>query len=355
LKQLPILLAFLTACIISSSSLHNAEVTLSLLHEITSASDGHAEAYSSDPMTEAEGLHLVVSHCSQPLDWIFKQYLASIHFKSVTIITKCGTPPFSEVDIQLPEEPVSILSVPNVGRCDHSYALWIKRMLEDRKEGEVNTTVGSSLYLPNDQVLFMKDNDNKYRSKKGWESLRSLSQMRNQTSQRGFSCGSRVLNFNNSLVRDGGLASNYADRQTLGMFRIDEYKTPSRTTNNDPPPFQARTRPLSSWTESLPISVSYTKKGVMEVCFGGVFMTTVQRIMDAPVGNWSAIIEALSRGDNIEEGHFMERLWAGLLAPPVGKEKERRLLAEKTLIFRKEGYLGVIFLKRDSHILDDEQ
>jgi hypothetical protein len=59
----------------------------------------------------------------------------------------------------------------------------------------------------------------------------------------------------------------------------------------------------------MPVNVSYTTKEIVEVCFGGVFMTTVQGIMDAPpVSNWSSIAETLSRGDNIEKGHFMERL-----------------------------------------------
>ena len=40
----------------------------------------------------------------------------------------------------------------------------------------------------------------------------------------------------------------------------------------------------------------------------------MQRI---PRDDWSALSTALLRGDNIEEGHFAERLWAALLSPPV--------------------------------------
>jgi hypothetical protein len=73
--------------------------------------------------------------------------------------------------------------------------------------------------------------------------------------------------------------------------------------HNDQAPFQAAIRPLSLWMESMPRINMWYKKGVVEVCLGGVFMTTIQRIMDAPVGNWSVLIQALSQGDNIEEGH----------------------------------------------------
>jgi hypothetical protein len=144
-----------------------------------------------------------------------------------------------------------------------------------------------------------------------------------------------------------GESINYADRVTLGNFVVDAYNKSqsSDTMPNDQAPFQAIIRPMSSWMESMPINMSYAKKGVVEVCFGGVFMTTVQRIMDAPVGNWSVLIEGLSRGDNIEEGHFMERLWAGLLAPPIGKEKEKGLMANSVYIERKKenGFLGLIY------------
>jgi hypothetical protein len=92
-------------------------------------------------------------------------------------------------------------------------------------------TTCESFYLPNDQVLFMKDNDNKYRSRLG--STRSLSQMRNQTSQRGFACGSTVrilrrrrrrrVRTNSSDGWKEGVSTNYAERLILGRYSQDAY------------------------------------------------------------------------------------------------------------------------------------
>ena len=56
---------------------------------------------------------------------------------------------------------------------------------------------------------------------------------------------------------------------------------------------------------------------VRRVCYGGSFATFGRNVQRIPLGDWSALSTALQRGDNIEEGHFVERLWAALLSPPV--------------------------------------
>ena len=41
---------------------------------------------------------------------------------------------------------------------------------------------------------------------------------------------------------------------------------------------------------------------------------------------WSKIEALLSRGDNIQEGHYMERSWAMLLSPKLSAGDEGRLV-----------------------------
>ena len=53
---------------------------------------------------------------------------------------------------------------------------------------------------------------------------------------------------------------------------------------------------------------------VAPVCYGGTFAAARDRILDVPEKAWAALERALTRGDNIEEGSFVERLWAPLLA-----------------------------------------
>ena len=40
---------------------------------------------------------------------------------------------------------------------------------------------------------------------------------------------------------------------------------------------------------------------------------------------WRGIRSGLSRGNNIEEGHYAERLWAPLLTPPLEPNESRAL------------------------------
>merc|ERR1740133_716411 len=61
---------------------------------------------------------------------------------------------------------------------------------------------------------------------------------------------------------------------------------------------------------------SYNALDLVPVCFGGRFMTRWGQLSfdDAPIENWSTITKGLGRGDNIEEGHYMERWWADILS-----------------------------------------
>jgi hypothetical protein len=328
---------FVTASVVALSALQNGKV----LSEISRLTQQTTTPHEHD--IEA-GLHVVISHCSVPLDWIFEQYLVGVPSKSVTIYTKCGRPLFSNPSIKLPNRTLMhIETMPNVGRCDHSYAFWIQQMLqrvqdEDEPHG---------MYHPDDHVLFMKDNDNMKRHNEGKEEHRSLEEMRIVTTKRGFDCGSRYRAHGFS-----GVGTNYADKQVLGRFRLKSYKTASKTNARDP--FEATFRPLSLWTEMMPVNVTFTTSGIVEVCLGGVFMSTIQRIVDSPVNDWGTIVTALSRGDNIEEGHYMERLWAGLLAPPISLEKQNQLLAAKTGIKPRNGFLGFIFVRKDSPFLNED-
>ena len=57
---------------------------------------------------------------------------------------------------------------------------------------------------------------------------------------------------------------------------------------------------------------------VWPTCLGGSFAARRQEIrarMDR--ASWEAYASSLLRGDNIEEGHYAERLWGAFLAPPL--------------------------------------
>jgi len=86
--------------------------------------------------------------------------------------------------------------------------------------------------------------------------------------------------------------------------------------------FMAPWRPLRNFTHHFLSAKTHqhldaAQHPVRRVCYGGSFATFGHNVQRIPLGDWSALSTALQRGDNIEEGHFVERLWAALLSPPV--------------------------------------
>ena len=62
------------------------------------------------------------------------------------------------------------------------------------------------------------------------------------------------------------------------------------------------------------------------VCYGGNFVTITTRIVDRLWHGDMVLLELdLERDDNIEEGHFAERSWAGLLSYRLTGEQKKLL------------------------------
>ena len=53
------------------------------------------------------------------------------------------------------------------------------------------------------------------------------------------------------------------------------------------------------------------------MCYGGIFAASVENIYKQDMKMWMKLEISLARGDNIEEGHFVERSWAALLSTPL--------------------------------------
>jgi len=71
--------------------------------------------YPGDYDTNATKVHIVVSHCMNDLDWL-GDYLKGTVVASIHVISKCGHP------VRCAPEATTIEVLPNVGRCDHTYA-----------------------------------------------------------------------------------------------------------------------------------------------------------------------------------------------------------------------------------------
>jgi hypothetical protein len=263
-------------------------------------------------------LHVVISHCKLSIGWIWEHYLHNqISYKSITIITKCGVPIPTEdmppitftitttqdqdqdqdqdqnqdqdqVDQDQDQDQktnntlVQIISLPNVGRCDHSYAYWIAMVLGN---GNVNVNVNEDnkydddsyyqlLYSnqknkdeynnnninnnnnnnnininnnpfqlitnsidPKDYVLFMKDNNNEYRKKKMMDNPVTVQDLffETQNSYSGMACGEQF----NPKDKYYNSWTNWAHRGimwNLVQFKIysaDKYSSNNNNNNNN--------------------------------------------------------------------------------------------------------------------------
>jgi Protein of unknown function (DUF3431) len=232
----------------------------------------------------------VISHCLHNLDWV-ASFTRGTTVHSITIITKCnatiaGAPPDAD-----------IIVLPNVGRCDHSYAHWIRHNY---------VSTGNSP----DVVVFLKDersNENIHQA--GYWA--SLPDMLHTAYEQGFACGMRPTSIN----RDGVFyLSAYHDTAALMEFAKKEYGYQSeRYGSNKVDPFESKFENMGAWVKDMRLPIP---QNLMQACYGGSFAVSLEAIRSHEETVWIKLLDSLARGDSIEEGHFAERIWAGLLADP---------------------------------------
>jgi hypothetical protein len=328
--------------------------------------------------TMSVGLHVVVSHCTLPINWIWERALVGERWKSFTIYSKCG--------VHLPRDSLprdaKVVILPNVGRCDHSYAYWIAQTLASIQVAKQDVLAGNideddCIFQPQDHVMFVKDNDNSYRN---FEERIPWNEMKEKMMLEGFSCENRIKRPYSDMTMKQAL--NVAVRSTLAGFTVPEYNRPGsqKVADASTPQYEFKSNftSLEGWYRSLPITLklgsrapllpnaavfhqskalaSNNRKSIftphskyfVPICYGGYFMASIERIMLAPVDDWNPIVESLSRGDNIEEGHFMERIWASLLSRPMTIEEELDILDQDYNIIRnlRHPFAGLVLIEK---------
>jgi hypothetical protein len=422
-------------------TMNNAEAILDLPTSVTSNNKSllHRQLWPDDahdspdsPQSTSSHLHVVISHCDQPIDWIWRHYLWKQPYASMTILSKCGKPPtmselppFANLTATLAGGSDShdngnsdfvpllqVLKLPNVGRCDHSYAFFMAKVTGDhavdqstafsvdfsngggRGGGQQGTTFTIPTHEMDHLILFMKDNDNAYRANMDLEvPLHHMIQSITPSSTTAvdtvnttalhtvngtatipsipttaFACGTKLRTgfpgfYGKNILKidDRERASNFANRRALWTFQQGEYSSSAGLLHREDKngqQFLSKYRPMGMWIRHLEYNLGAFEQGfyqglvhnsnnsnnydLVPVCFGGSFITSHRTIEQSPVKNWTAIVHALSRGDNIEEGHYMERLWAQLLTPPMSKDERRQLLDKTSRFFPDGAFAGML-------------
>ena len=295
---------------------------------------------------------MVVAHCSEDLSWITKSVAevrncgaGGIEVQNIYVYSKCGNPVTG-----MPPN-ASLVQLPNVGRNDHTFAFHLARNIPVQPI-----------------TIFIKDTYHSNRRFGKELEVLGLCHFATVAMQNGmgFGCGMRprMFQFNGKLIRsigpDGKLlrhhptvpslrpltildyhkvnrpakSSAWHMPSMLGGFRMDKYESFSAT-KKAPTPFQSPVRPLRRWakhTRAIPpraVDRIFDRK-LVPVCYGGQFAVVKENIERIGRKGFANLRDALRRGDNIEEGHFAERLWAALLtSKPFWPDFER---IEKRLI-----------------------
>jgi hypothetical protein len=242
-------------------------------------------------------IHLVISHCDHSVDWIFEDYLKTQweegRVEAITILSKCGKP----VEGAPKHNNLKIVTnLPNVGRCDHSYAHWMADFGEQPPKKNDEELV----------VVFAKDTNYQ---KSVW---RNFDDMMPVTYLNGFSCG--------QISKSGKWGcsgkSVFCKARELKLFHLKGYQRGGGNAPEDlDPDFEnPKYKTLGDFMQHYNILI---QQPFTPTCYGGLFTTTAAQIRKQPTELWRTIETSLSRRDNLEEGHFVERLWAGLLTKRI--------------------------------------
>jgi len=270
--------------------IHKGKLPNSLMSDESILTIWQAKHFSSErPDLSTINIHIVISHCAKDLAWmtnITNYYdISSIH-----IVSKCGEPILNAPAGSSKE----ILS--NVGRNDHSYLHYITTVL-DSKISETKSKEEDSI------VFFLKDsnaihNDLLYRN--SYDEMIAMA-----ASDGGFGCGTLVDQMYSAYhktfhLRRFGMKKYQGER----YVKVDEDETEFKSG------FLNLNSMLVSVGTKLPPVLS-------QVCLGGDFAASVSNIRKVDKTVWNNLENILTRGDSIEEGHMMERMWGGLLSKPL--------------------------------------
>jgi len=269
-----------------------------------------------------------------------------VTIKDITIYSKCG----KEVDgidelekgLSVASTNIIVVTQPNVGRCDHTYAHWINEQYTSIHE-QTNERANA-----NDIVMFLKDTDRR-RNK-----FLPIDLLFTHASKSGFGCVIKPkcacnVGCENSLH----MALMQHRRESLESFKLGDYH---RTETDESSTFLSKDFPVFKyWRDEMGFTIPQSE--TVPVCYGGQFIAQKKQVLNQPKESWQKMETSLSRGNNIIEGHYAERLWASILSD-VDNESARAVdealsphMASEVGEAKKEcGMLGMLFIRKDAQI-----
>ena len=255
---------------------------------------GHAEKLPKGELvhkTSTLTLSLVISHCESSLQWIPKYINKYFHIQDITIYSKCGKR-VEGIDLLQSATPPKVIVHENVGSADHSYAHWIKEHYASiaNDEGEDGDNI----------VVFLKDNN------EDADSYVPFNELFTYATKTGFGCGMRSTSFCDCREGVKQCKDNESlmlhDKSKLDLFAVEE----SDSFDNN---FMSADYPnLKTWKDSMGLVTAGS--GMVPVCYDNMFAVQRKQIVNQSEETWKKIEKSLSRGNEIVESHYAERMWA---------------------------------------------
>lgn len=239
-------------------------------------------------------ISLVISHCEENVGWI-RDYVGNEYsIADITIYSKCGNK-VEGLDILNTIRPVEVITLPNYGRCDHTYAYWIKEHYQT-----INKETSGE-----DIVLFLKDNS-RFRGM-----YNTIDELFTHTSEAGFGCVKKPeCDCNKICDKKRHLPTILHNREYLFDFSLDEYSRVKRDENNEF--LSDKYTSLKTWINDMKFEIPQSE--TVPVCYAGMFAAKKKQVLNQPESVWQKMERSLSRANNIIEGHYAERVWAVILS-----------------------------------------
>lgn len=187
--------------------------------------------------------------------------------------------------------------LPNVGRCDHTYAHYLVEHYDA---------------LP-DQVLFVTASANDLPHKRRWLDTIVWTLRRGRASWH--TCSPVVGNFHRLARRFSLDAYCVSDVHNIDVDIDDDGHIDAAfagVAGARCEIVRADVRPMEAWwARHVGVDVPFPRVWTR----GGIFAARREALQQTPLDVWRRLRDELSVGDNLEAGHFMERAWLGLALP----------------------------------------
>ena len=205
----------------------------------------------------------------------------------------------------------AVKALPNTGRNDHSFAYHVARWYHTLRA----------------TTLFLKD--------------RNLAQMDHgamvrQARTSGFACRPEMF--------------GWTGANELQAFSLQRYSKPRHARyRNASSLLRSGFSSLGEWLDRSDVlrdtarHLNLRSRSIWPTCLGGVFAASTAALRRIDLGTWKRIEGSLAVADNVEVGHYMERLWAVLLINPG---QEPRQAAGLELVSGAEGASSQVDMQR---------